>query len=186
MFHAQVFKVQFKENDIITPRLALIPITAESLHAERSADGLLGAITNANVPLKWPPEHWEPHVFELLSKRIADDPTEVGWHRYIALRHMDKSRTLIGTLGGFRRAERPEECEVGYSVLQNYQGKGFATEGTKALIDWALARSSLKMISAQTLPSLPKSIRVMEKCGMKYVGAGDEEGTVRYQWQRPD
>jgi RimJ/RimL family protein N-acetyltransferase len=99
---------------------------------------------------------------------------------------MDKSRTLIGTLGGFRKAQRPEECEVGYSVLKNYQGKGFATEGTKALIDWTLVRSSLKMISAQTLPSLPKSIRVMEKCGMKYVGAGDEEGTVRYQWQRSD
>ena len=178
--------MKFKENDIITPRLALVAITPESLQSERSADGLLGAITNTHVPLKWPPEHWEPHVFESLLKRIADDPTEVGWHRYIALRHPDKSRTLIGTLGGFRKAERPEECEVGYSVLENYQGKGYATEGTKALIDWALARSSLKMISAQTFPSLPKSIRVMEKCGMKYVGAGDEDGTVRYQWQRPD
>jgi RimJ/RimL family protein N-acetyltransferase len=46
----------------------------------------------------------------------------------------------------------PEECEVGYSVLPDYQGKGYATEGTKALIDWALARSSLKMFSAQTFP----------------------------------
>jgi hypothetical protein len=100
-------KVQFEENDIITPRLALVAIiTPESLESERSADGLLGAITNAHVPLKWPPEHWEQHVFELLSKRIADDPTEVGWHRYIVLRHMDKSRTLIGTLGGFRNAQK--------------------------------------------------------------------------------
>ena len=178
--------MQFDENDIITPRLALVAITPQSLQSEISADGLLGAITNTHVPLKWPPEHWEPHVFDLLLKRIADDATEVGWHRYIALRHTDNSRTLIGTLGGFRKAERPEECEVGYSVLENYQGKGYATEGTRALIDWALARSSLKMISAQTLPSLPKSIRVMEKCGMKYVGAGDKEGTLRYQWQRPD
>ena len=71
-------------------------------------------------------------------------------------------------------------------MLQGFQGRGYATEGTKALIDWALARSSLNTISAQTFPSLPKSIRVMEKCGMKFVGAGDEEGSVRYQWQRHD
>jgi RimJ/RimL family protein N-acetyltransferase len=145
-------------------------------------DGLLGTITNARVPLEWPPEHWEPHVLELLLGRIADDPTEVGWHRYVALRHTDIGRTPIGTLGGFRKAERPEEFEVGYSVLQGFQGKGYATEGTKALIDWALAHSSLKTISAQTFRSLPKSIKVMEKCGMKFVGAGDDEGRVRYQW----
>ena len=178
--------MRFQENDIITPRLALVAITPESLRSERSGDGLLGTITNAHVTLEWPPEHWEPHVFELPLKRNADDPTEVGWHRYVALRHTDKSRTLIGTLGGFRKAERPEEFEVGYSVLQGFQGQGYATEGTRALIDWALASSSLKTISAQTFPSLPKSIRVMEKCGMKFVGAGDEERSVRYQWQRHD
>jgi RimJ/RimL family protein N-acetyltransferase len=173
--------VKFQEDDIITPRLALVAITPECLRSERSGDGLLGTITNAHVPLEWPTEHWEPHVFELLLARIGDDPTEVGWHRYVALRHTDESRTLIGTLGGFRKAET-QEFEVGYSVLQGFQGKGYATEGTKALIDWALARSSLKTISAQTFRSLPKSIRVMEKCGMKFVGAGDDEGRVRYQW----
>ena len=178
--------MKFQQNDIITSRLALVAITPESLWSERSGDGLLGTINNAHVPLEWPPEQWELHVFELLIKRFGDDPTELGWHRYVALRHRDRSRTLIGTLGGFRTAQRPEKVEVGYSVLKDFQGKGYATEGTKALIDWALARSSLKMISAQTFPSLPKSIRVMEKCGMKYVGAGDEEGSVRYQWQRFD
>jgi hypothetical protein len=82
--------VRFQEDDIITPRLALVAITPESLRSERSGDGLLGTITNARVPLEWPPGHWEPHELELLLKRIADDPTEVGWHRYVALRHTDK------------------------------------------------------------------------------------------------
>ena len=91
-----------QQNDIITSRLALVAITPESLWSERSGDGLLGTITNAHVPLEWPPEHWELHVLELLIKRFGDDPTELGWHRYVALRHTDNSRTLIGTLGGFR------------------------------------------------------------------------------------
>ena len=57
--------MRFQESDIITPRPALVAITPESLGSKRSGDGLLGTITNAHVPLEWPPEHWEPHVFEL-------------------------------------------------------------------------------------------------------------------------
>jgi RimJ/RimL family protein N-acetyltransferase len=39
-------------------------------------------------------------------------------------------------------------------------------------------------VSAQTYPSLPESIKVMERCGMTYVGPGEDEGTVRYQRRR--
>ncbi len=124
--------------DIVTCRLALIAITSASLLSEQTEDGRLAAICRARVPAEWPPEHWEPHVFELLLTRIAADATEVGWHRYIALRKDDGSRILIGTLGGFRKAETPEECEVGYSVLPEFQGKGYATEATMALIEWVL------------------------------------------------
>jgi len=174
-------------SDLLTARLALIAITPEAMRSEQVSDGQLGSITGALVPADWPPEHWEPHVFELLLNRFAAEPDEVGWHRYIALRHDDGSRTLIGTMGGFRKAEAPEECEVGYSVLQKFQGKGYATEATKAMMEWALAHPGLRTISAQTFPSLPKSIRVMEKCGMELVGVGDEEGTVRYRLNRtPD
>jgi [ribosomal protein S5]-alanine N-acetyltransferase len=169
---------------IITARLALIAVTPESMQSEQLSDGRLGSIVNALVPAEWPPKHWEPHVFELLLNRFAGDAEEVGWHRYIALRHADGSRTLIGTIGGFRKAETPGDCEVGYSVLPEFQGKGYATEATKAMIEWALAHPGVRTISAQTFPSLPKSIRVMEKCGMELVGAGDEEGTVRYRLNR--
>jgi RimJ/RimL family protein N-acetyltransferase len=152
--------------------------------SEQLADERLGSIVGATVPAEWPPEHWEPHVFELLLKRFAADPSEIGWHRYVALRHNDGSRRMIGTMGGFRKVETPEECEVGYSILSEFQGKGYAKEATKAMMEWVLAHPYLRAISAQTFPSLPKSIRVMEKCGLRYAGAGDDEGTVRYRWDR--
>src|SRR5205823_198042 len=121
-------------SDILTARLALIAITPEAMRSEQLADGKLGSIVSAAVPAEWPPEHWEPHVFELLLTRFASDTAEIGWHRYIALRQDDGSRTLIGTMGGFRKAEAPEECEVGYSVLPEFQGNGYATEATQAMI----------------------------------------------------
>ena len=171
-------------SDILTARLALVAITPETLECEQLANGQLGTITSATIPDHWPPEHWEPHVFELLLTRFAADPSEVGWHRYIALRNPDGSRTLIGSLGGFRKDEKPGECEVGYSLLPQFRGHGYATEGLQGYLAWALSHPSINAITANTFPSLPKSIRVMEKCGLRFVGPGEEEGTVLYRWQR--
>ena len=91
---------------------------------------------------------------------------------------------LIGTLGGFRRTERPGECEVGYSVLPEFQGQGYATEGMERFLAWAFSHAELRTVVAQTLPSLPASRRVMEKLGMTYEGPGFEEGSVLYRVER--
>ena len=163
--------------EIGTERLVLIAITPESVASEKAGDGRLAEITGAKVPGEWPPEHWEPHVFDLLLECFAADAAEVGWHRYIALED-DGGRTLIGTLGGFRRGS---ECEVGYSVLPQFQKRGYATEGLRAFIAWALASGLVDTVVAQTFPVLPASIRVMQKCGMEFEGKGFEEGTVLYR-----
>ena len=169
------------QEDILTERLALISITPASVCAEQANDGELAGIAGARVPAAWPPEHWEPHVLELLRTRFAEDPADVGWHRYVAVREADGGRTLIGTLGGFRRAEG---CEVGYSVLPGFQGLGYATEGMQGFLAWVFAHSPEEVIVAQTFPALTASIRVMEKCGMVFVGPGFEEGTVLYRLRR--
>jgi ribosomal-protein-alanine N-acetyltransferase len=69
--------------------------------------------------------------------------------------------------------------EVGYSLLPAYQNKGFATEATAALIA-AAYRNGAKQVLAETLPHLIASRRVMEKCGMVFVGPGSEDGVIRY------
>ena len=54
-------------------------------------------------------------------------------------------------------------------------------EGAQALA--AFAHREIESVTAETLPDLTASIRVMEKCGMRFVGDGNpEEGqrTVRY------
>jgi [ribosomal protein S5]-alanine N-acetyltransferase len=168
--------------DIATPRLALIAITTSSIEAE--AAGELAKAVRARVPKTWPPEHWDPQVLRFLLDRFASDPADVGWHRYIALREAGGRRTLIGTVGGFRRAEKPAECEIGYSVIAEYRERGYATEAAQAFVRWALSHASIEDIVAQTFPSLPASIRVMEQCGMKFVGPGFEEGTVLYRRPR--
>jgi ribosomal-protein-alanine N-acetyltransferase len=170
--------------EIATPRLALLAITLASVEAERASLDALAKAVRAWVPATWPPEHWKPAVPAFLRQPFAADPADVGWHRYIALREEDGKRTLIGTVGGLRRAERPGECEIGYSVVEEYRERGYATEAAQAMMRWALGREGVVEITAQTFPDLPKSIRVMEKCGLAYTGPGYEEGTVLYRRPR--
>jgi RimJ/RimL family protein N-acetyltransferase len=69
---------------------------------------------------------------------------------------------------------------VGYSVVEEFQRQGVGTEATRALIQWAFEHPAMQMVTAQTFPELPPSIKVMERCGMIFLGAGAEPGTIKY------
>jgi ribosomal-protein-alanine N-acetyltransferase len=170
-------------DDIFTTRLSLIAITPEMLFSEKNNDGRLGELIQCVVPANWPPTDWEPHVLDFLLAQFTENPDQLGWCRYVSFVRPDGHRALIGTLGAFTRATRQSECEIGYSILAPYEGQGLATEGARALIDYLSGDARLSSVIAHSFPSLPASIRVMEKCGMVFDGEGEEPGTVRYRLQ---
>jgi RimJ/RimL family protein N-acetyltransferase len=164
--------------DLTTARLRLVAITPAMLKADEAADGSLAKVLGAEVTAEWPPEHWEPHVYHFIRKQYEDEPRTRGWHRYVLLpKH--SGRVLIGAVGAFPKLEA--DAEIGYSTIPSYQRQGYGTEAARALVEWLLTQKDVKSVSAQTYPSLPQSIKVMERCGMTYVGPGEDEGTVRYQ-----
>jgi ribosomal-protein-alanine N-acetyltransferase len=167
--------------DIVTPRLSLIAITPEMLLSEKHGDGRLGELVQCVIPANWPPTDWEPHVFDFLLTQLAEHPDQLGWPRYVSFVPAGGRRTLIGTLGAFTKAGRGSECEIGYGILPPYEGRGFATEGARALIEYLRRDERLDSVIAHTFPSLAGSIRVMEKCGMVFDGEGEEAGTIRYR-----
>jgi RimJ/RimL family protein N-acetyltransferase len=174
-----------KVGDLKTARLRLVAITPAMLKAEETADGSLAKILSADVTAEWPPEHWEPHVYQIIAQQYEEDPRTRGWHRYILLPNRlgaAQPYTLIGAVGGFPKLEG--DVEIGYSTVSSYQRKGYGTEAARALVEWLLTQKDVRSVSAQTYPRLPESIKVMERCGMTYVGPGDDEGTVRYQRMR--
>jgi ribosomal-protein-alanine N-acetyltransferase len=166
-----------RTDDLRTERLRLVSITPAMLKAEEAADGSLEKILGAELTAEWPPEHWEPHVYHFIVKQYEDEPRTRGWHRYVLL-PKGRAWVLIGAVGAFPKLEG--DAEIGYSTVPSFQRKGYATEAARALVKWLLTQKDVKSVSAQTYPSLPESIKVMERCGMTYVGAGEDEGTVRY------
>jgi RimJ/RimL family protein N-acetyltransferase len=170
-----------QREDIITPRLALIAITPAMLKSEQADDKNLGMLIRCAIPPNWPPVDWEPHVLDTLLAQYERHPEQMAWHRYVAFLNPDGTRTLIGSMGAFWRDTSPHECEIGYTILPPYEGRGLATEGARALINLIRGDSRMTSIIAHTFPELKASIRVMEKCGLVFDGNGEEAGTVRYR-----
>jgi ribosomal-protein-alanine N-acetyltransferase len=170
-------------DDIVTPRLALIAIMPETVWSEKAGDQRLGELIGCTIPNNWPHIDWEPHVFDFLLAQFDQHPDQIGWARYIALPFSDGSRTLIGTVGAFTKSATPNEAEIGYGLLPEFEGRGLATEAAKALVEFLRREERITSIIAHTFPSIPSSIRVMEKCGLTYDGEGEEAGTIRYRLQ---
>ena len=175
--------LSLRYDDVVTSRLSLVAITPAMLLSEQAGNGRLGELTGCAVAANWPPEHWEPHVFELLLRHYEQYPEQVNRHRYVARIRKDEAPLLIGTIGAFWREERPAECEIGWSVLPPHQGQGLATEAARSLLALIRKDARIANVVAHTFPELAGSVRVMEKCGMRFDGAGEEAGTVRYRLQ---
>jgi RimJ/RimL family protein N-acetyltransferase len=169
--------------DLSVGRLRLVAIAPEMLAAEHACDAPeLTRLLRAHLTHEWPPAEWEPHVYTMIAKQYEEWPESFGWHRYVLLTDGLGRRTLVGAVGGFPKPNG--DVEIGYSTLPAYQRKGYGTAFAGKLVDWLLTREAVQSVSAQTYPRLAESIKVMERCGMTFVGEGDDPGTVRYRRMR--
>lgn len=95
---------------------------------------------------------------------------------------------------GQERAD--DEPELGYRLRRSAWGKGYATEGCRALIDDGFANRGVRRVLAETMVVHTASRRVLEKCGLRqarvfhadwpYRIPGDEHGDVEYALDRAD
>ena len=66
--------------------------------------------------------------------------------------------------------------EIGYGLLEEYRGQGYATEAVRAAVAWALNQPGVTRVEAETEPDNRASRRVLEKCGFLPTGTLGEEG----------
>ena len=67
-------------------------------------------------------------------------------------------------------------AEIGYGILEAYQGQGYATEAVRAACRWAFGHTEVKMLEAETDAGNTASQRVLQKCGFRPNGTFGEEG----------
>ena len=78
---------------------------------------------------------------------------------------------LIGFIGlswmDLKPALEPT-VEIGWRLGSAFWGKGYATEGAKAALQWGFNECKLDEITAIAVPENRRSLRVMEKLGMQH------------------
>jgi RimJ/RimL family protein N-acetyltransferase len=89
-----------------------------------------------------------------------------------------------------------DEPELGYRLRRSAWGRGYATEGSRALICYAFDELKVRRVFATTMTVNVASRRVMEKSGLRYVRTfhlqwpdyihGQEHGGVEYAITRSE
>jgi RimJ/RimL family protein N-acetyltransferase len=96
--------------------------------------------------------------------------------------HVKEDLQFIGWSGLKYVAER-EEIDLGYRFGQKFWGKGYATESAYACLRYGFDKLNMQRIVGHALVENLGSIRVLEKCGMQYVGEEYIHGLLHKTYQ---
>jgi RimJ/RimL family protein N-acetyltransferase len=80
-------------------------------------------------------------------------------------------------------SERDRTAEVGFVFDPVHQGKGFATEAARALVDWVFTAAGFHRVIGRTEARNTASARVLEKLGMRLEAHLVENEWVKGEWQ---
>ena len=124
------------------------------------------------------------HAQESLEKVILPQYSLYNFGRWAV--HTRKDLDFIGWCGLKFRPEL-QETDLGYRFMKSSWGNGFATEAAFASLQYGFRQLGLKSIIGRALPANLASIRVLEKCGMEYIGEQLVEGLLHktYLSQNP-
>ncbi len=162
-------------------RLELIAATKELLQAEADHSQLARGL-EADVPDNWPTPLYDNDARQFFLTVVSENPVAVGWTAwYILLPDQQGKKTLIGGVGACGLPDEEGKIVIGYSLLDQYHGKGYATEALRGFLDWARQNPHLRKVVADTFPYLTASIRVLEKNGFVRCGAGADDGSIRFE-----
>ncbi|HEX7308708.1 GNAT family N-acetyltransferase [Lentzea sp.] len=135
--------------------------------------------------------HADPEVMRYLDPAPVENYLGDGFHAAV--------ETATGRFVGWFELTGTGVAELGYRLHREFWGRGYATEGGRALIDRAFTTGDVQRVVATTMFVNAGSRRVMEKCGLRHVRTfhvdfpdplpGTEYGEVEYaltkeEWRR--
>ena len=142
---------------IATERLMIFPATREQMEATIAAE--------ADAEMK--------KAYTEMLQGCLQNPDRWNWYAMWVIARQDG--TPVGDLC-FKGLDERGVPEIGYGVMEAYQGRGYATEAVKAALGWAFRQPGVTAAEAETDPGNLASQRVLAKCGFVPNGETGEEG----------
>ena len=159
---------------IRTERLDLVPMTPRFLEAS-----LLGnreqaeLVIGATVPEEWANEGlWARRRLE----QLREDPTLQPWLlRAVILR---SESTMVGHIGFHARPGEkyleelaPGGVELGYTVFERWRRRGYASEASEGLMDWAHRLGGVTRFVVSISPTNVASLALARRFEFRRIGS---------------
>ncbi len=159
-----------------TKRLTLVAATAALARADVSDRTAFAKLIGAEVPEAWPPDVIRD-VQDFFATKLEEGARPGWWNWYVILKGQGRP-TLIGT-GGFGGAPNDEGIvTLGYSVLDDFAGKGYASEMVAGLLQWLAAIGGVKQVFATTYEHHHPSVRILTRNGFACKGVSSEDAAA--------
>jgi [ribosomal protein S5]-alanine N-acetyltransferase len=158
-----------------------LPLPKNLLEAENDLPRFARRLA-AEVPKNWPTPLYDNDARQYFLRVVSENPAAVGWTAwYILLLGDSGKKTLIGSVGACGLPDDDGAIMIGYSLLDQFHGKGFATEALRGFLEWTRRHPGIRRVVADTFPHLKQSMRVLEKTGFVRCGSGADEGSIRFE-----
>ena len=124
------------------------------------------------------------HAIEAAENYLANDPIASykiqGFGLFkVSLKDSDQP---IG-ICGFKKRSELNYPDLGFAYLPEFEGKGFAFESSKALLDWASSNMNYIKILAITLKANHRSISLLERLGFSQNSEFEKDGELLQKFE---
>jgi RimJ/RimL family protein N-acetyltransferase len=172
-------KSSLTEEAVRTSRLELTPMSAEAIDALIEGDRmLLRSLTGAEFGTPVAPPPYMAESLPEVRERLRRSPGEQHWWNWLAIRR--DNREAVGSIAFAGLPDAAGAVLIGYAMYPAREGSGYATEATRAMVDWAFAQPGVRIVRALAPVWNTPAVHVAEKAGMRPVGSyeDDEVGEV--------
>ncbi|WP_420315969.1 GNAT family N-acetyltransferase [Ekhidna sp.] len=106
-------------------------------------------------------------ALQYMADRMDPDLAKKGFVNHVMVEK--ESGLSVGTCSLHDR-EGVEGMDIGYALLPDFEGRGYAYEGAQAMVKLAFEKYNQKQVSGITTDENQGSCRILEKLGFKYQG----------------
>jgi len=110
---------------------------------------------------------------------MVSDPDKPGWFQYAVERLAD--RVLVGDVA-VRLHDNLMQAEIGFTVARAHQGRGYATEAVRAVLDRLFRVQGMHKVAGECDARNLASAALMERLGFRREGLLREQTFIKGEW----